>query len=156
MPHGLKSGTAWDVSLCDYAHTRELSSTGWAWEFLRRNVAYQLDVRLNKAGHPTAIGHVSGSTLFRLRRRFIVAEKWGLSFFCDPSKTGLEASPFWLAELITRTAYCDAISANDNDEELLFLASFIGRRAVLASCNGEIFLACPIFCTRRYERLLHV
>ena len=140
MAQVLIKGTAWEKSLEDYAYTRALSSAGWAWEFLRRNEAYQREVRMNRAGHPTAIGHVSGSTLYRLRRRFIAAERWGLSFFCDPSKSALEVSPFWLSELVTHVAYCEAISANDNDEEPLSLASFTGRRAVLAGYNGELFL----------------
>ena len=139
MAQVLVKGTAWERSLEDYAYTRALSSAGWAWEFLRRNEDYHRDVRLNRAGHPAAISHVSGSTLYRLRRRFIAAELWGLSFFCDPSKSALQASPFWLSELVTNVAYCEAITANDNGDELLSMASFNGRRAVLASCNCEIF-----------------
>ena len=104
MAQVLAKGTAWERSLEDYAYTRALSSAGWAWEFLRRNEAYQRDVRLNKAGHPTAISPISRSTLYRLRRRFITAKKWGLSFFCDPSKSAVGVSPFWLSELITRIA----------------------------------------------------
>ena len=143
MAQVLAKGTAWERSLQDYAFTRALSSAGWAWEFLRRNTDYQRDVRMNRAGDPTAISHVSGSTLYRLRRRFVAAERWGLSFFCDPFKSALEVSPFWLSELITNVAYCEAIGANDNDDdeddELHSMASFNGRRTVLTGCNGEIF-----------------
>ena len=143
MAQVLIKGTAWEKSLQDYAYTRALSSAGWAWEFLRRNEDYQRDVRLNRAGHPGAISHLSGSTLYRPRRRFMAAERWGLSFFCDPSKSALQASPFWLSELVTNVAYCEAVTTNDNSSdnrgELLSMASFNGRRAVLASCNGEIF-----------------
>ena len=86
---------------------------------------------------------MSGSTLYRLRRRFCAAELWGLNFFCDPSKSAHDVSPFWLPELVTNVAYCESIAANDNngdnDDELLSLASFTGRRAVLAGCSCEIF-----------------
>jgi len=138
MHQAQKTGAAWDRCLSDYAYTRQLSPTGWAWEFLRRNADYQRDVRLNKAGHPTAIHHTSGATLFRLRRRFISAEQWGLSFFSNPDKTALEVTPFWLPELLTSIAFCEARTANDNREEQLSLASFAGQRAVLRTGDREI------------------
>ena len=139
MAQVLAKGTAWERSLQDYAYTRALSSAGWAWKFLRRNDAYQREVRMNRAGHPTAVSHVSGSTLYRLRRRFFAAENWGLSFFCDPAKSALQVSPFWLSELITNVTYCEAIAANNNDDESISLSNFTGRRAVLTSGSGDIF-----------------
>jgi len=138
MHQAQKTGAAWDRCLSDYAYSRQLSLTGWAWEFLRRNADYQRDVRLNRAGHPTAIHHLSGATLFRLRRRFISAEQWGLSFFSNPKKTALEVTPFWLPELLTSIAFCEARTANDNEEEQLSLVSFAGQRAVLATPNREV------------------
>ena len=138
MHQAQKTGAAWDRRLCDYAYTRELSTAGWAWEFLRRNADYKRDVRLNKAGHPTAIQHISGATLFRLRRRFPAAENWGLSFFSSPDKTALEVTAFWLPECLTSIAFCEAMTANDNEEEQLSLVSFAGQRAVLATPNREV------------------
>ena len=52
MAQVLVKGTAWERSLEYYAYTRALCPAGWAWEFLRRNGAYQRDVRLNRAGLP--------------------------------------------------------------------------------------------------------
>ena len=138
MHQAQKTGAAWDRSLSDYAYTRELNAAGWAWEFLRRNEGYQRDVRLNRVGHPTAIQHVSGATLFSLKRRCYFAEKWGLSFFADPSKSALQVMSFWLPALITDVAFCEARLANDNDIERLSLASFAGRRAVLDNGKHEI------------------
>jgi hypothetical protein len=138
MHQAQKTGAAWDRSLSDYAYTRELSAAGWAWEFLRRNADYQCDARLNRAGHPTAIQHISGATLFRLRRRFLSAEQWGLSFFSNPNKTALEVTPFWLPELLTSIAFCETKTVDDNEEEQLSLACFAGRRAVLATGNHEV------------------
>ena len=140
MPQDQKLGTAWDLSLCDYAYTRELSAAGWAWEYLRRNANYQRDVRLNKAGHSTAIQHISGATIFRLRRRFVAAEVWGLSFFSNPNRTALEVTPFWLPGLLTSVAFCEATSAKDNSEEQLSLACFAGRRGVLTTPNHEVIV----------------
>ncbi len=136
--HQVRStGTAWERCLSDYAYTRELAITGWAWEYLRRNKAYQCDVRLNRASHPVAIPHVSGATLFRLRRRLLVAEHWGLTFFIDPTKTALQVSPFWLPHLVTHLAHCETTTANDNEDETLSLAAFAGQRSVLVTHNHE-------------------
>ena len=96
MPHALRSGTAWDGQIEDYAYTRALDGTGWAWEFLRRNEDYCRDYRMNRAGHPVAIRHVSGATLYRPQRRFLAAEVWGLSLFADPEKSALDQDIFWL------------------------------------------------------------
>jgi Uncharacterized conserved protein (DUF2285)/Family of unknown function (DUF6499) len=137
MPQVRKSGTAWERRLDDYAYTKGLDGPGWAWEFLRRNEKFLRDFRLNRAGHPTATLHVSGATVFRLRRKFVAAEKWGLSFFSNPNKTVLEVTPFWLPELLTSIAFCEAKADNDNDEEQLSLASLAGRRAVLVAKNSE-------------------
>ncbi len=136
--HQVRStGTAWERCLSDYAYTRELAITGWAWEFLRRNKDYQRDARLNRAGHPVSITHASGAMLFRLRRRFLAAERWGLSCFIDPFKTALQVSPFWLPSLVTHLAHCEASSINDDEEEPISLAAFAGQRAVLVTRNHE-------------------
>ena len=138
MPQDQRLGTARDRRLCDYAYTRKLSALGWAWEFLRRNVDYQGDVGLNRAERPSVIQHESGATLYKLLRRSIAAEKWGLSFFADPNKSALQVVPFWLQELISDIAFCEAKVVNDNDIESLSLGSFAGRRAVLDNGKHEI------------------
>lgn len=137
MPQSRKMGTAWDRSLDDYGYTRELDRTGWAWEFLRRNEDYRMDCRMNRAGHPVAIRHMSGATIYRPRRRFLAAETWGLVLFANPDKTALEADIFWLPNLTTYAARCHARPANDNVNDILSLASFRGRRAVLAGFDAE-------------------
>ena len=137
MAQVLAKGTAWERSLEDYAYTRALSTAGWAWEFLRHNEAYQRDVRLNTAGRPFALKHVSGALVFRLRRKFLAAEKWGLKAFSDPAKSALETTAFWLPELITLVAFCEVSTANDNEEQALSLASFSGRRVVLVDTTSE-------------------
>jgi hypothetical protein len=142
MHQAQKTGAAWDRCLSDYAYTRHIPLKGWAWEFLRHNADYQRDVRLNRAGHPTAVQHKSGATLFRLRRKLPSAEHWGLSFFSDPNKTAVEVMPFWLPELLTPIAFCEANIANDNLEEQLSLACFAGRRVVLATGKHEVISVC--------------
>jgi hypothetical protein len=132
------SGTSWDRCLSDYAYTRELDITGWAWEFLRRNKDYQRDYRSNRAGHPVAIKHVSGATLYRPQRRFLEAEAWGLKLFADPTKSILEADVFWLPDLVTHVAQCQCSFANDNVQDGLSLATFHGHCAVLAAFDTEL------------------
>lgn len=137
MPHALRSGTAWDRHKGDYAYVRELDYTGWAWEFLRRHCMYQRDRRAHRHGHPVAISHVSGATLYRPWRRFLAAEAWGLELFADPEKTALQTDVFWLPELLTQAVTCQCHSVNDNGSTAICLSSFYGRRAVLAGLRDE-------------------
>jgi Uncharacterized conserved protein (DUF2285)/Family of unknown function (DUF6499) len=137
MPHVRMRGTAWDRCREDYAYTREFDLTGWAWEFLRHNKDYRRDFRMYRAGHPCAINHVSGATVFRLRPRFLAAEAWGLVVFSDPERPALEASVFWLPELLHHVAFCDCQPEIDQSAEVLGLSSFRARRTVLIGIHGE-------------------
>lgn len=59
----------------------KLSNAAWAWEFLRRNLAYQRAYRANRPGMKKPIRLKSQTRLVRLRKRFREAENWGLLFF---------------------------------------------------------------------------
>ena len=59
----------------------KLSSTAWAWEFLRRNPDHQRAYRANRPGMMKPITLTSRTRLIRLRKRFREAENWGLLFF---------------------------------------------------------------------------
>jgi hypothetical protein len=137
MPHVRMRGTAWDRCREDYAYTREFDLTGWAWEFLRHNKDYCQDYRTCRAGRPCAINHVSGATVFRLRRRFLAAETWGLVVFSDPSRSVFEASVFWLPELLHHVALCDCQPETDRSAEPLALSHFHARRSILVGMHGE-------------------
>jgi hypothetical protein len=137
MPHVQVIGTAWDQCLEDYAYTRELDRTGWAWEFLRRNEDYKRAYRMNRAGHPIATQHVSGATLYRLRRRFLSAETWGLEIFADPKKLAHNTDVFWRPNLLTYQANCTSRLQCADDSEHLSLHSFKAKRAVLAGFDHE-------------------
>jgi hypothetical protein len=143
MPQVRKTGTAWECSLDDYAYTRGLDHTGWAWEFLRRNEDYQRDFRINRAGHPVPIKHASGALVLRLRRRVLAAEEWGLHCFSDPYKSARDAYLFWLADHLKSAVGCTVRVANDNELGALSLASFSGQRRVLVTPNDEhVVVAC--------------
>jgi hypothetical protein len=137
MPQVRKTGTAWELCLDEYAYTRGLDHTGWAWEFLRRNEDYQYDFRTNRAGHPVPIKHASGGIVLRLRRRVLAAERWGLHCFADPLKSASDASVFWLSDQLRNSVNCTLRVANDNDLGALSLASFAGRRRVLVTRHDE-------------------
>lgn len=137
MAHALRSGTAWDRRREDYAYSRELDSTGWAWEFLRRNEEYRRAYRVNRAGHPVAIQHVSGATLYRPRRRFLAAEDWGLELFADPDKTALETDVFWMPEHLRHSVVCHCRPNTSYSSGLISLCEFRERRAVLAGHAHE-------------------
>jgi Family of unknown function (DUF6499) len=79
MGHG--NGTAWTASLDDYAYLRNANRVSWAWEFLRRNPAYQKDY---EAIRPTLLHktrHKDGVIVIDARRSFWRAEAWGLVLF---------------------------------------------------------------------------
>jgi hypothetical protein len=138
MPQVRKSGTAWERRLDDYAYTKGLDGPGWAWEFLRRNEGYQHDFRINRAGHPVPIRHSSGALVFRLRRRVLAAEKWGLHCFADPQEPNHDSYVFWLADLARNSVTCSLRGANDNETSALSLTSFVGQRRVLVTPQDEI------------------
>src|SRR5690349_4355926 len=69
----------------------------WAWEFLRRSPDYLTAWR---AAVPRYLPHVrlaDDTYLLRLRRRYPVAERFGLYAFADPGKPAGRAPIFWLA-----------------------------------------------------------
>jgi hypothetical protein len=138
MPHARVTGTAWDRDKQDYAFTHDLDLAGWAWEFLRRHGGYRSDARLNRAGAPVTIQHVSGASLYRPGRRFLAAEAWGLALFADPEKTVIETDVFWLPEQLKHAVRCQCKPSNDNAGNSVSLASFHGRRAILAGQRHEL------------------
>jgi hypothetical protein len=137
MPHVQVIGTAWDRCLEDYAYTRDFDNTGWAWEFLRHNRSYARDYRLCRAGHPLAIRHVSGTTLYRLKRRFPAAEAWGLVLFSDPAKSAQHVDVFWLPDLLHHIAYCDCNFESFDRAEMISLSDFAARRSIMLDFGGE-------------------
>lgn len=101
MPHARRTGTAWDRRRQDYAHTRDLEGTGWAWEFLRRNTTYR------KAFRAAAITHSMQTKTQPSLHCYVVKEMdkraidWGLLCLADPAKSATETDLFWLPQLVT-------------------------------------------------------
>ena len=138
MPHARKTGTAWDRKKEDYAYTRDLEGTGWAWEFLRRSEIYRSDFRCHGTCERIVTQHNSDTTLYRLSERCVAAESWGLMLLSDPDKTALEQDLFWLPEVTTFTAKCTLGPADDAASGTFSLKCLKGHTAVLLSESTEI------------------
>jgi hypothetical protein len=138
MAHARKSGTAWDRKREDYAHTRELEGTGWAWEFLRRNVSYRDDFQRNERSELVLVRLPNGTTLYTLPTRNLAAENWGLALFADPDQTALAQDLFWLPELTSHMATCAVHPADDGATDTLSLDQFSAHTAVLLRDTSEV------------------
>lgn len=74
------------LSAYDYVLT--LDEPDCAWEFLRRNPAYQRAVRLDWPRRARPFDHASGVVICRLRSRCRRAEAWQVSTFRRPFDPG--------------------------------------------------------------------
>ena len=137
MAQVLVTGTAWEKSLEDYAYAAGLNRHGWAWEFLRRNTDYQRDFRINRAGTPVPVKHKSGAVYFRLRRRVLAAERWGLIMFANPSVSSLATGIHWHPSVTSRHVCCIAKAANSNSDGAECLGGFNARKHVLVTHDTE-------------------
>ena len=141
MPQVLKSRTAWGRRLEDYAYTQGLDKPGWAWEFVRRNHRFLRDCRLSKAGRPVEITHVSGAICLRPRRRFVLAEAWGLRLFPNPEKSSANTPVFWLPDQLKYHANSTMYHANDDMDETISLRDFTCHRTVLIdNCTEHVII----------------
>jgi len=87
----------------------------WAWEFLRRNQHYAADWRCSVPRHLPSITLIDGTQLLRLRRRFPLAEKWGLYAFADPVLCAHRAPVFWHANALKRMVRLNARKPHERD-----------------------------------------
>jgi len=120
----------WTPEPSDYAYTRNLSPSGWAWEFLRRNpafreAAFKFRERDKKSGVPSTTTCIQddGTRWIGARCNIVEAELWGLLFFPNPDHNGLRTMPFWTPDLTEgeleaivqprRTVGCGLVSLSD-------------------------------------------
>lgn len=74
-------GPSWPPQINEYNYVLTLCSAELAWEFLRRNPAYQRDYRLSCKGLSPPRCLKWGQQFTRVRKRFLRAKAWGLCFF---------------------------------------------------------------------------
>ena len=91
-------GPDWPAQLSDYDYLRVVGDADWAWEYLRRNPAYQRDHRLNRLASEEPIRHSRGLLLTRTRRRCRRAEAWDLYSFRQSAAAGPQSAGHLAAE----------------------------------------------------------
>jgi hypothetical protein len=128
--------------LADYAYLRQASPSALAWEFLRRNRCYRRDWRCCRTLGPPKLRLSSGAILYRARRRFPLAEAWGLAQFVDPALTAGEASLFWLPTLYQRQVRALGLAGAPGDSLPFDFAQWDHRCSVRIGLDGSFALAC--------------
>ena len=78
-----------------------------------------------------------GTTLLRMRRRYLRAERWGLFAFADPLRPACKTSVFWLPHMSRRTirARCN-LNISNHSADVIRLASFRTKRVAVAGVDG--------------------
>jgi hypothetical protein len=77
------------------------------------------------------------TTLLRMRRRYLRAERWGLFAFADPLRPACKTSVFWLPHMSRRTirARCN-LNVSSHSADVIRLASFRTKRVAVAGVDG--------------------
>ena len=77
------------------------------------------------------------TTLLRMRRRYLRAERWGLFAFADPLRPACQTSVFWLPHMSRRTirARCN-LNVSSHSADVIRLASFRTKRVAVAGVDG--------------------
>jgi hypothetical protein len=110
----------------------------WAWEFLRRHRCYHSDWRATIPDSLPPLKLRDGTTLLRLRRRYPLAERWGLYAFADPSEPAREALVFWLPTLSRRTARARCqMARHPQPPNLTSLSDFHAQRSAVIDIDGN-------------------
>ena len=87
MPHTHQCA-AWPKPLQAYEHLRTATMTDWAWEYLRRNPAYQAEARLHRRRGVVHRPFATGTVFTRMHARHVRAEAWGLCSFRRSNTAG--------------------------------------------------------------------
>lgn len=122
-------------------YLRILPKSRWAWEFLRRNPAYERDYARHHQGALTRRTDETGLELLRLEKPEPDAEKWGLLFFTSPNQTALSAPVFWTEKASPQVVRVEAKVKGKDDPASLFgclfdLKNFGDRRIHLTDAGG--------------------
>ena len=78
-----------------------------------------------------------GTTLLRMRRRYLLAERWGLFAFADPVRPACKTSVFWLPHMSRRTIRARSnLNIGNHSADVIRLASFRTKRVAVADVDG--------------------
>ncbi len=125
-----------------YAYLHQASLAALAWEFLRRSKAYQRDWRCFRTLGPPQFRLSDGAILCRPRRRYPLAEAWGLGHFVDPALDARKACLFWLPTLYRRSL--TAIASRSGQSAPFDFARWHGLRGLCIGLDGAVELACEL------------
>ena len=118
-----------------YTYTLLLNASGWAWEFLRRNLLYRHAWALERKAERRALARPSGVRPRAPRDR---ASPWGLRFLEPPHLTGLEVVPFWRTDAIPAPARAGIVAGAAPASELFDLFAEPGDKAVCLTPEGAL------------------
>jgi len=136
-----------------YAYLRQASLAALAWEFLRRNTGYQRDWRCFRTLGPRELRLGGGAILYRPRRRYPLAEAWGLGHFVDPALDARQACLFWLPSLYRRSVTAIGLRAGRGAGLPFDFAAWRGLRGIRIGLDGGLELACEM---AHYDFGLHI
>ncbi|MPZ41506.1 MAG: DUF2285 domain-containing protein [Rhizobiales bacterium] len=109
----------------------------WAWEFLRRNPHYAAAWRASAPRRLPIVTLADGTLLLRLRRRYPLAEHWGLYVLADPSRRARDVPVFWLPTIARRTIRAGCrIAASPTIAGAFTLARFTAARSAVIGVDG--------------------
>lgn len=98
-------GGSVSVDLAAYDYLLDLTKPGFAWEFARRSLTLQRAALHCRPGRPRRLRIGKNARLYRLRRRYSAAERFGLHHIPDPHLTASEVVPFWLPDMLTSSIH---------------------------------------------------
>jgi hypothetical protein len=129
------------IDRSNYLYLMQLSRSGFAWEFLRRNADYQRDWNIHRTAAPRPNMSREGIVFFLLNRRFREAERWGLRVFQDPLTEAGKVRLFWLPDALARSVEGRAALSATEAALRFRISDIIGARAVLVDEQGMIHVA---------------
>ncbi len=131
-----------------YAYTEQLSRSGWAWEFLRRNAQFREDAR--RAGPASLIRRPGcrNVDLLRAGQGQAAAGRWGLLVFPNPDRDADSVDLFWNPALYTGALRvqitprapeetCDIFEETTRQCRVLHLTDLAGREHLLLRADGR-------------------
>lgn len=120
----LRAQTDWHLT-ARYIYALGLDGPSWAWEWLRRNRAYQMDWKRVRQGRRRS--RLLGATRRRTKDR---AARWGLTLLEDPEVPAHTSKIFWQCDAIAGLLRAGARTQPDNHVAPYDLWSEPGRKAI--------------------------
>lgn len=138
---------------------KRLPNAWWAWQGLRRNIAYRRAYRAQISHAPSTFALESGTLLMRAKQAMPEAEGFGLLQFSDPDIAGAEAHVFWRPDLLAgalrvRLTPFETVAGDDPDvyQDEIVLSNLKTPRVLLDTLDGlrHILIAGERFWVQLY------